>query len=76
MDVELQGVSFRISGLRVAIGGGKIANGVELLKEATFAEARALIGQESPLIGTIVDVRPPRLNPLPVGCRFNLITSA
>ena len=73
MDHEIRGVLIRVSGMR-AIAQGKAHNGVEVQREASWAEVRALAGADIPGLGVALDVRVPRVNPVPAGTRINIIT--
>lgn len=76
-DVTINGVSFRL-----AIVGAphpdaaKLVNAVELLSSAPWSSVRDLVGYEVPGIGVVVGVGAPRVDPLPVGARINLVTLA
>ena len=74
MDHDLSGVAFRVTGMRAAIRGNRMANGAELLRPCSFAELRALRGCDVPGIGVVLDVGAPKLEVLPVGQVVNLVT--
>jgi hypothetical protein len=75
MDHDIRGIAFRV-GMRAPMADGRMANGAELARSAPWADVRALVGADVPGVGVIVDVRAPRINPLPVGARINLITAS
>lgn len=78
-------VTFRFSGLQVAIANGKDgqprrANGCELLAEAPWAAVRALADKDAPrdvpCLGRVLEVGVPLVDPVPAGTLINLVTAA
>jgi hypothetical protein len=74
MEHEINGVAFRVTGMRAPIKGSRFANGAELTRDCAFADLRALIGERVPGLGLVVAVGSPRLETLRVGQPVNLVT--
>lgn len=68
-------------GFRVEIAGPhpkdatKRVNGCALTAAASWASVRALVGADVPGLGVVLDVGAPRVDPLPIGARINLVTA-
>ncbi len=77
MDHTINGVAFRVVGLRSLIKGARHANACELTAPAPWAQVRAIAGLKVPGLGPILDVGAPRIGDgtLPAGTPFNLITA-